>query len=93
MQTNLVILFDFFSVYIGADVRTISKPAGENFSLDDIEAALAQHKPALLFLAQGESSTGVVQHIEGVGALCKTYVHWHSVYQVKLSVYFCQCAF
>jgi alanine-glyoxylate transaminase/serine-glyoxylate transaminase/serine-pyruvate transaminase len=44
--------------------------AGENFSLADIEAALLQHKPAVLFLAQGESSTGVVQPIEGFGALC-----------------------
>jgi len=53
----------------GADVRTFSKPAGENFSLEEIEAALVQHKPAILFLVQGESSTGVVQPIEGVGAL------------------------
>lgn len=50
-------------------MRTFSKPAGENFSLAEIEAALSQHKPAILFLVQGESSTGVVQPIEGVGAL------------------------
>ncbi|XP_046650671.1 alanine--glyoxylate aminotransferase-like [Daphnia pulicaria] len=54
----------------GADVQTVTKVAGENFSLADIEAALLQHKPAVLFLAQGESSTGVVQPIEGFGALC-----------------------
>lgn len=54
----------------GADVRTLTKTAGENFKMGEIEAALVQHKPAIFFLAQGESSTGVVQPIEGVGALC-----------------------
>jgi len=54
----------------GADVRTFSKPPGQNFSLNDIEAALLEHKPAILFLVQGESSTGVVQPLDGVGALC-----------------------
>lgn len=48
----------------------MSKSAGENFGLEEIETALAQHKPSVLFLAQGESSTGVVQPLEGVGALC-----------------------
>ncbi|KAK4023801.1 hypothetical protein OUZ56_009200 [Daphnia magna] len=57
----------------GADVRTLTKTAGENFKMGEIEAALVQHKPAIFFLAQGESSTGVVQPIEGVGALCSKY--------------------
>ena len=51
----------------------MSKPIGENFSLADIEAALEEHKPAILFLVQGESSTGVVQPLEGVGSLCSRY--------------------
>nr|CAG4641538.1 EOG090X02WG [Eurycercus lamellatus] len=59
-----------YGVVERADVRTFSKPAGENFSLDEIEAALVLHKPVLLFLVQGESSTGVVQPLEGVGSLC-----------------------
>lgn len=54
----------------GADVRKFSKPAGDNFSLAEIKAALTEHKPAILFLVQGESSTGVVQPLDGVGALC-----------------------
>jgi len=54
----------------GADARTFSKPAGQCFSLGDIEAAVAEQKPAILFLVQGESSTGVVQPLEGVGAIC-----------------------
>lgn len=51
-------------------MRKFSKLAGENFTLVEIEAALTEHKPAILFLVQGESSTGVVQPLEGVGALC-----------------------
>lgn len=31
---------------------------------------LAQHKPVLLFLTQGESSSGVLQPLDGYGALC-----------------------
>ncbi|XP_063848148.1 alanine--glyoxylate aminotransferase-like isoform X3 [Scylla paramamosain] len=57
----------------GAAVRTIKKPAGDVFSLDELEAALEQHKPAVLFLVQGESSTGALQPIEGVGLLCQKY--------------------
>lgn len=31
---------------------------------------LAQHKPVLLFLTHGESSTGVLQPLDGFGELC-----------------------
>lgn len=31
---------------------------------------LARHRPALLFLTQGESSSGVVQPLDGCGELC-----------------------
>lgn len=55
---------------MGADARTFSKPAGENFSLTGIEKALEEHKPAFIFMVQGESSSGVVQPFEGVGELC-----------------------
>ncbi|XP_045112123.1 alanine--glyoxylate aminotransferase-like isoform X2 [Portunus trituberculatus] len=57
----------------GAVVRTIKKPAGDVFSLGELEAALEQHKPAVLFLVQAESSTGALQPIEGVGLLCQKY--------------------
>ena len=32
--------------------------------------ALAQHKPVLLFLTQGEASSGVLQPLDGYGELC-----------------------
>lgn len=54
-----------------ADVRTIKKPAGDIFELAELEAALEEHQPAVLFLVQGESSTGALQPIQGVGPLCR----------------------
>ncbi|XP_076057048.1 alanine-glyoxylate aminotransferase isoform X2 [Oratosquilla oratoria] len=54
-----------------ADVRVTKKPPGENFSLMELDLALAEHKPLVLFVVQGESSTGVLQPLEGIGSLCQ----------------------
>ncbi|XP_018423412.1 PREDICTED: serine--pyruvate aminotransferase isoform X2 [Nanorana parkeri] len=58
---------------IGADVRLLSKPPGEGFTLKEIEKGLAEHKPSLLFITHGESSSGVVQPLDGLGDLCHRY--------------------
>ncbi|KAM4693417.1 alanine--glyoxylate aminotransferase isoform 1-T1 [Discoglossus pictus] len=58
---------------IGADVRRLSKPTGEAFTLKDVEKALAEHKPCLFFITHGESSSGVVQPLDGLGELCHRY--------------------
>lgn len=34
-----------------------------------------QHKPLVLFITHGESSTGVLQPLEGLGELCHRSVH------------------
>lgn len=65
-------LVDMASRY-GADVRTINKNWGQVFSLDEISAALATHKPAILALVHAETSTGARQPLEGVGELCRKY--------------------
>ena len=54
----------------GVDARELAKPAGEPFNLAEIGAALKKHKPALFFVTHGESSTGGLQGLEGIGALC-----------------------
>ncbi len=54
----------------GADVRTIAKPWGQVFSLDEIRTALDTHRPAILALVHAETSTGARQPLEGVGELC-----------------------
>ncbi|MBD2179916.1 alanine--glyoxylate aminotransferase family protein [Planktothrix sp. FACHB-1355] len=57
----------------GADVRSISKPWGEVFSLDELRTAMATHRPAILALVHAETSTGARQPLEGVGDLCREF--------------------
>lgn len=55
----------------GADVRTLQRPWGEAFSLEELRTALATHRPQVLALVHAETSTGVRQPLEGVGELCR----------------------
>jgi alanine-glyoxylate transaminase / serine-glyoxylate transaminase / serine-pyruvate transaminase len=57
----------------GADVRTITKPWGQNFSLAELRTAMEAHRPKILGLVHAETSTGCRQPIEGVGELCREY--------------------
>ncbi|NWR22492.1 SPYA protein, partial [Emberiza fucata] len=55
---------------LGANVCELLKPPGKYFTAQDIEQGLVQHKPLVLFITHGESSTGVLQPLEGLGQLC-----------------------
>uniref|UniRef100_A0A8C3M4D8 Alanine--glyoxylate aminotransferase n=1 Tax=Geospiza parvula TaxID=87175 RepID=A0A8C3M4D8_GEOPR len=55
---------------VGANVCELLKPPGKYFTPQDIEQGLVQHKPLVLFITHGESSTGVLQPLEGLGELC-----------------------
>uniref|UniRef100_UPI00358EC762 alanine--glyoxylate aminotransferase isoform X2 n=1 Tax=Myxine glutinosa TaxID=7769 RepID=UPI00358EC762 len=55
---------------LGADVHVIKKDAGKYFSLSDIEKGLLENQPVLFFITHGESSTGVLQSLDGIGELC-----------------------
>ena len=57
----------------GATIHVLEKEWGEVFSLEDLRAGLEQHRPAVLALVQGETSTGACQPLEGVGDLCHEY--------------------
>jgi alanine-glyoxylate transaminase / serine-glyoxylate transaminase / serine-pyruvate transaminase len=58
----------------GGDVRPLTVPLGSVFSLEYLEEAFRANPGAkLLFLVHGESSSGTLQPVEGVGALCKKY--------------------
>ncbi|NJR16720.1 MAG: alanine--glyoxylate aminotransferase family protein [Calothrix sp. CSU_2_0] len=57
----------------GADVRTITKPWGQVFSLDDLKTAIETHRPRILALVHAETSTGACQPMEGVAELCEKY--------------------
>lgn len=53
-----------------ANVVNLEVPAGQGYSLEQLTAAVEQHKPAVLFVVQGESSTGVQQSLAGAGPSC-----------------------
>lgn len=57
----------------GADVRTITKPWGQVFSLDELHTAVQTHRPTILALVHAETSTGARQPLEGVGELCREF--------------------
>ncbi|MEH1925192.1 alanine--glyoxylate aminotransferase family protein [Nostoc sp.] len=57
----------------GADVRTITKPWGQVFNLDELQIALKTHRPAILALVHAETSTGARQPLEGVADLCSEF--------------------
>ncbi|OEH76077.1 alanine-glyoxylate aminotransferase apoenzyme [Cyclospora cayetanensis] len=54
----------------GADVRRSDIAWGSVFSLQDIRALLDEHRPSLVCMVMVETSTGALQPLEGVGALC-----------------------
>jgi (S)-ureidoglycine---glyoxylate transaminase len=58
---------------VGADVRVLDAPWGRVLTADQIEAGLKTHQPRLLALCQGETSTTVLQPLEGLGPLCRRY--------------------
>ncbi|MCP6760541.1 MAG: alanine--glyoxylate aminotransferase family protein [Fischerella sp. CENA71] len=57
----------------GADVRTITKPWGQVFSIDELRTAVQTHRPTILALVHAETSTGARQPLEGVGELCREF--------------------
>ena len=57
----------------GADVRILEKPWGECFSLEDIKSGLEQHRPGIFGVVHGETSTGILQPMDGLGDLCREY--------------------
>jgi len=57
----------------GADVRTITKPWGQVFSLEELKTALETHRPTILALVHAETSTGARQPLEGVADLCREF--------------------
>ncbi|XP_066565234.1 alanine--glyoxylate and serine--pyruvate aminotransferase a [Amia ocellicauda] len=55
---------------IGADVKRLVKSPGEHFPLQEIEQAMSQYKPVLFFITHGESSSGLVHPMDGIGEVC-----------------------
>lgn len=58
---------------LGANVKLLKKSPGEQVSVQEAREQFQQHKPAVFFIAHGESSTGMRQNLDGFGDLCREY--------------------
>lgn len=56
---------------VGADVKVIEAEWGTVFSPEQIEAAIKLHRPKLLALCQGDTSTTMLQPLEHIGKICR----------------------
>jgi alanine-glyoxylate transaminase/serine-glyoxylate transaminase/serine-pyruvate transaminase len=56
-----------------ADVRLVETEWGQVLDLATLRAALEEHRPSVLALVHGETSSGARQPIEGIGDLCREY--------------------
>lgn len=55
----------------GAKVATIERPWGEVFTPDEIEDAIKKHKPRVVAVVHGDTSTTMAQPLAEIGALCR----------------------
>lgn len=58
---------------LGAKVRLINKQPGEQVSLQEAREQFINHQPSIFFMAHGESSTGMLQSLDGFGDLCRDF--------------------
>ncbi len=56
-----------------AKVRVVQAPWGTVFDLAQIEAAIKDFSPKLVAVCQGDTSTTMLQPLDGLGALCHRY--------------------
>ncbi len=63
-------LIDMASRY-KAEVISIDKEWGNAFSFEEIKYAIETNKPAIFAIVHAETSTGVLQPLEGIGEVCR----------------------
>ena len=56
---------------VGGEIVTIDTEWGTVFELDRLADAVREHKPRVVALVHGDTSTAMVQPLEGVGAVCR----------------------
>ena len=54
-----------------AEVNVIEKNWGEAFSLEEIAFEIEKIKPSIFAIVHAETSTGVLQPLEGIGEICR----------------------
>ena len=63
-------LVDMASRY-KADVSVIEKEWGKTFTLEEIKYEIETNKPSIFAIVHAETSTGVLQSLEGIGDICR----------------------
>ncbi len=63
-------LVDMASRY-KANVIVIEKDWGEAFTLDEINFHIEKNKPSIFAIVHAETSTGVLQPLDGIGQICR----------------------
>lgn len=66
-------LLNEIALRCGAEVRVLAAPWGTVFELEQIEAELRAYSPKLVAVCQGDTSTTMLQPLEGLGELCHRY--------------------
>jgi len=54
-----------------ANVSVMEKPWGEAFSFEEIKHEIETKKPAIFAIVHAETSSGVLQPLEGIGDICR----------------------
>ena len=62
----------------GAEVQTITRPWGEVFTADEIEAAIKAHQPKIVGIVHAETSTGTMQPLHDIAKI----VHDHDAFLI-----------
>ncbi|XP_058464282.1 3-hydroxykynurenine transaminase-like isoform X2 [Malaya genurostris] len=57
----------------GADVRILKGSEDKPFLLEDMKKAIELHRPKCFFVVHGDSSSGLLQPLEGLGQICHQY--------------------
>jgi len=57
----------------GAEVTVIEREWGTAFDPEEIIRAIRRHRPKVVALVHGETSTGCLQPLDGIGAACREY--------------------
>ena len=56
---------------LGADVACVETDWGRVFDADAIEAAIKRHRPKMIAISHGDTSTTMLQPLAEIGALCR----------------------
>jgi alanine-glyoxylate transaminase / serine-glyoxylate transaminase / serine-pyruvate transaminase len=61
------------STRVGGQVIVVDAPWGQSIPLDQLAAAVRQHRPRVLAVVHGETSTGVEQPLVGLAEVCRDF--------------------